>query len=74
MACGRWYRRFLVLQALRTSTRATVQNEVLGPVLTMQTFSAEADAMEIANDSMRKRGPGSGPATPTSTGRERVRG
>jgi betaine-aldehyde dehydrogenase len=50
LASGNFYRPTL-LEASDNSM-SIVQNEVFGPVLTMQTFSSEAEAVALANDSI----------------------
>lgn len=49
LAAGNFYRPTLLEVA--DNSMAIVQNEVFGPVLTMQTFSTEAEAVALANDS-----------------------
>lgn len=50
LAAGNFYRPTL-LEA-HSNALAVVQEEIFGPVLTMQTFSTEAEAVALANDSI----------------------
>jgi betaine-aldehyde dehydrogenase len=49
LAAGAFYRPTLL--EVEDSTMDIVQREVFGPVLAMQTFTGEAEAIELANDS-----------------------
>ena len=49
LAAGAFYRPTLL--EVHDNSMSIVQDEVFGPVLTMQTFSSEADAIAMANDS-----------------------
>jgi len=49
LAAGAFYRPTLL--EVSDNSLPVVQNEVFGPVLTMQTFSTEAEAIALANDS-----------------------
>jgi len=49
LAAGAFYRPALL--EVHDNSMAIVQNEVFGPVLTMQTFATEAEAIALANDS-----------------------
>ena len=49
LAAGAFYRPTLL--EVRDNSMPIVQNEVFGPVLTMQTFATEAEAIALANDS-----------------------
>jgi betaine-aldehyde dehydrogenase len=49
LAAGAFYRPALL--EVRDNSLPIVQEEVFGPVLTMQTFSTEAEAIALANDS-----------------------
>jgi betaine-aldehyde dehydrogenase len=49
LAAGAFYRPTLL--EVEDGSMSIVQNEVFGPVLTMQTFRTEAEAIEMANDS-----------------------
>lgn len=49
LAAGAFYRPALL--EVRDSSMPIVQDEVFGPVLTMQTFTTEAEAIALANDS-----------------------
>jgi betaine-aldehyde dehydrogenase len=49
LAAGAFYRPALL--EVEDGSMSIVQNEVFGPVLTMQTFSNEAEAIAMANDS-----------------------
>jgi betaine-aldehyde dehydrogenase len=49
LAAGAFYRPTLL--EVEDNSMSIVQNEVFGPVLTMQTFSSEAEAVALANDS-----------------------
>jgi betaine-aldehyde dehydrogenase len=49
LAAGAFYRPTLL--EVHDNTMPIVQNEVFGPVLTMQTFATEAEAIAMANDS-----------------------
>jgi len=49
LAAGAFYRPALL--EVDDNSMSIVQNEVFGPVLTMQTFDAEAEAVALANDS-----------------------
>jgi betaine-aldehyde dehydrogenase len=49
LAAGAFYRPALL--EVRDNSLPIVQDEVFGPVLTMQTFSTEAEAIAMANDS-----------------------
>jgi betaine-aldehyde dehydrogenase len=50
LAAGAFYRPTLL--EVEDGSRSIVQNEVFGPVLTMQTFTSEAEAIEMANDTI----------------------
>jgi betaine-aldehyde dehydrogenase len=50
LAAGAFYRPTLL--EVTDNSMSIVQDEVFGPVLTMQTFSSEAEAIALANDSM----------------------
>jgi betaine-aldehyde dehydrogenase len=50
LAAGNFYRPTLLEVA--ENSMSIVQDEVFGPVLTMQTFSTEAEAIALANDSI----------------------
>jgi betaine-aldehyde dehydrogenase len=50
LASGAFYRPSLL--EVSDNTMAIVQNETFGPVLTMQTFSSEGEAITLANDSV----------------------
>jgi betaine-aldehyde dehydrogenase len=50
LAAGNFYRPTLLETA--DNTMSIVQDEIFGPVLTMQTFSSEAEAIALANDSI----------------------
>jgi betaine-aldehyde dehydrogenase len=50
LAAGAFYRPTLL--EVEDGSMSIVQNEVFGPVLTMQTFRTEAEAIEMANDSV----------------------
>ena len=50
LAAGAFYRPTLL--EVEDGSMSIVQEEVFGPVLTLQTFSTEAEAIEMANDSI----------------------
>jgi betaine-aldehyde dehydrogenase len=50
LAAGAFYRPTLL--EVTDNSMSIVQDEVFGPVLTMQTFSSEAEAIALANDSI----------------------
>ena len=50
LAAGNFYRPTLL--EVSDNSLSIVQEEVFGPVLTMQTFSTEAEAIALANDSI----------------------
>jgi betaine-aldehyde dehydrogenase len=50
LAAGAFYRPTLL--EVEDESMAIVQNEVFGPVLTMQTFTTEAEAIAMANDTI----------------------
>jgi betaine-aldehyde dehydrogenase len=50
LAAGAFYRPTLL--EVEDGSMSIVQNEVFGPVLTMQTFTTEAEAIEMANDTI----------------------
>ena len=50
LAAGSFYRPTLL--EVQDGSMPIVQNEVFGPVLTLQTFATEADAIAMANDSI----------------------
>jgi betaine-aldehyde dehydrogenase len=50
LAAGNFYRPTLL--EVSDNSMSVVQDEVFGPVLTMQTFSSEAEAIAVANDSI----------------------
>jgi betaine-aldehyde dehydrogenase len=50
LAAGAFYRPTLL--EVEDGSMSIVQNEVFGPVLTMQTFTTEGEAIEMANDTV----------------------